>query len=105
MALKRVLVVCSASIVTGTIVAEKLRQLFKDHNVRATVTADLAKDVAALAQEADLIVSTTFLSADYGIPTINGVPFLTGVGTEEALRQIIQAIQDSTEKGQRIERM
>ncbi len=93
MVLKRVLVVCGASIVTGTIVAEKLRQHFKEKNIQATVITGLAKDVATLVQEADLIVSTTFLSTDYGIPTISGVPFLTGVGTEEALRQIIQAIE------------
>ncbi len=93
MALKRVLVVCGASIVTGTIVAEKLRQFLKEKRIKATVTADLAKDVATLVQEADLIVSTTFLSTDYGIPAISGVPFLTGVGTEQALRQIIQVIE------------
>lgn len=93
MALKRVLVVCSASIVTGTIVAEKLRQLFKDHNVRATVTTGLAKNVAILVEEADLIVSTTFLAADYRVPTISGVPFLTGMGMEEAIRQIIETIE------------
>jgi len=93
MALKRILVVCGASIVTGTIVAEKLRQHFKEKNIQATVTAGLAKNVATLAKEADLIVSTTFLSGDYGIPTISGVPFLTGMGAEQALRQIIQAIE------------
>ena len=93
MAPKRVLVVCGASIVTGTIVAEKLRQLFKEKNIQATVTTGLAKDVATLVQEADLIVSTTFLSADYRVPNISGVPFLTGVGTEEALRQITRAIE------------
>ncbi len=93
MALKRILVVCGASIVTGTIVAEKLRQHFKEKNIQATVTAGLAKDVATLVKEADLIVSTTFLSTDYGIPTFSGIPLLTGVGADQVLSQIIQAIE------------
>ncbi len=93
MALKRVLVVCSASIVTGTIVAEKLRQHFKEKNIQATVTMGLAKDAATLVKEADLIVSTTFLSVDYRVPIISGIPLLTGVGEEETLRQIIRAIE------------
>lgn len=93
MAKKTVAVICGASIATSTIIAEKLKKLFEEKNIDAEINKGLTADADKLAPNADLIVATAFLRTDYGVPVVNGVPFLTGVGTEEAVRQILEILR------------
>ncbi|MDY7075668.1 MAG: PTS sugar transporter subunit IIB [Chloroflexota bacterium] len=92
MAKKRVAVICGASIVTSTIIEEKLKQLFKEKNIEVEISKGLTLEADRLAQNADLIVATAFLRTDYGVPVVDGVPFLTGVDVEETARQILEIL-------------
>lgn len=89
---KRVAVICGASIATSTIIAEKLKQLLEEKNVKVEISKGLTSDADKLAQNADLIVTTAFLRTDYGVPVVNGVPFLTRVGIEETIQQILDIL-------------
>ena len=92
MARKKIAVICGASIVTSTIIADKLKRLLDEQNVQAEISKGLTSEADKLAKNADLIVTTAFLRTDYGIPVVNGVPFLTGVGVEKTIEQILDIL-------------
>jgi len=48
--------------------------------------------VKSLASDADLIVTTTPVPDNLGVPVIHTLAFLTGIGKEEAIEQIVQAL-------------
>ena len=89
MAKKKVTVICGASIVTSTIIADKLKQIFDEKNIEVEISKGLTSDADKLAQNADVIVTTAFLHTDYGIPVVNGVSFLTGVDVEKTIQQVL----------------
>ena len=92
MARKKIAVICGASIVTSTIIADKLKRLLDEQNVKAEISKGLTSEADKLAKNADLIVTTAFLRTDYGIPVVNGVSFLTGVGVEKTIEQILEIL-------------
>ncbi len=47
-----------------------------------------------MAKEADLIVTTTPVSKDLGVPVIQGLAFLTGIGKDDVLKQIVEALKE-----------
>jgi PTS system galactitol-specific IIB component len=94
MAKKRVAVICGASVVTSTIIADKLRKLFREEGVEAEVYGGLTSQADELAEKADLIVTTAFLRSEYRVPVVNGVSFLTGVGTEKTVQQILEILRE-----------
>jgi PTS system galactitol-specific IIB component len=47
-----------------------------------------------MADDADLIVTTTPVSVDQDIPVIHTLAFLTGIGKEDVIEQIIEKLQD-----------
>ena len=93
MAKKRVAVICGASVVTCTIIGDKLRRLFEEEGIEAEVYGGLSSEAEELAKGADLIVTTAFLRGEYGVPVVNGVAFLTGVDTEKAVREILEILK------------
>jgi PTS system galactitol-specific IIB component len=90
---KRVAVICGASVVTSTIIADKLKKLFEEEGVDAEVYGGLTSQADELAENADLIVTTAFLRGEYQVPVVNGVSFLTGVGTEKTVQQILRILR------------
>ncbi len=89
---KKVTVICSASIVTSTIIAERLRRLFKENGIRAEIGIGMLKEAADMIPGSDLVVSTVFLSSDYDVPIVSGVPFLTGLGLEGVVPKILEIL-------------
>jgi PTS system galactitol-specific IIB component len=73
----------------------KLEKVLKQHGIEADLYKGLALEAARLAQGADLIVATTALpQGDYGVPVVNGVPLLTGIGEEETIRKIVELLKE-----------
>jgi PTS system galactitol-specific IIB component len=47
-----------------------------------------------MTDDADLIVTTTPVSVDQDIPVIHTLAFLTGIGKEDVIEQIVEKLQD-----------
>lgn len=92
---KTVLVVCGTGVATSTVVVQRVSEACKKAGVSVRVLQGKAAEIPMfLGQGLDLIVSTTVLNKkDIPVPVIGGLPFLTGVGTEEVTRQIIDALR------------
>ncbi len=90
---KRILVSCGTGIATSTVVAKAIEEALKDRGMNVTIRQCKVAEVKSLADDADLIVTTTPVSKDLGVPVIQTLAFLTGIGKEEVIEEIIKALE------------
>lgn len=90
---KRILVACGTAIATSTVVAKGIEEALKERGIQVLTRQCKASEVKSLADDADLIVTTTPVPSDLGVPVIQTLAFLTGIGKEEVIEQIIEEIQ------------
>lgn len=92
----KILVACGTAIATATVVAGKIKEAFDKLKIPVKIVQCKAAEVTGKIEvfEPDVIVANTPISekAAKGIPVINGVPFLTGMGEKEALKKIFEAV-------------
>jgi galactitol PTS system EIIB component len=92
--MKTVIVSCGTGIATSTVVAVAIQEACKKEGLNVNVKQCKAAEIQAfLADGADLIVTTSTLRFDPGIPVIKGLAFLTGIGTQQVLAQIMEVIR------------
>ena len=94
MADKLVVISCGTAVATSTVVARAIEEACKEAGIGVTTRQCKAAEVRQIAKGADLIVTTTPIPDDLGVPVIQGLSFLTGVGKDETLKQIIEALSD-----------
>jgi PTS system galactitol-specific IIB component len=90
---KRVVVACGTAIATSTVVANAIEEACKAAGIRVRTIQCKASEIRSKAEGADLVVTTTPVPADLGVPVIQGLAFLTGVGRDEVLKQILAELQ------------
>ncbi len=91
---KRILVACGTAIATSTVVAKAIEEALKDRGIKATIRQCKAAEVKSLVSDADLVVTTTPVPSDLGVPVIQTLAFLTGIGREAVIEQIVEALKD-----------
>ncbi|MDK2981540.1 MAG: galactitol system component [Chloroflexota bacterium] len=91
---KRILVACGTAIATSTVVAKGIEEALKERGIQVITRQCKASEVRSLADDANLIVTTTPVPSDLGVPVIQTLAFLTGIGKEEVIEQIIEALKD-----------
>lgn len=91
---KRILVACGTAIATSTVVAKAIEEALKDRGISATIRQCKATEVKSLVGDADLVVTTTPVPSDLGVPVIQTLAFLTGIGREAVIEQIVEALKD-----------
>jgi len=90
---KRILVACGTAIATSTVVAIAIEEEMKKRGINVTTRQCKATEVKSLAGDADLIVTTTQVPSDLGVPVIQTLAFLTGIGKEEVIEEIVKVLQ------------
>jgi len=97
MTIKRIIVACGSGVATSNVAAEKLKDLLRREGYhQVEVRAVDIKSLEAEAKVADLLVSITPYAVrdkELPIPSINGIPLLTGVGTADVLKQIKEILK------------
>lgn len=92
---KTVIVACGTAIATSTVAAKAVEEACKKAGIQVvTKQCKMAEIKGYISQGADLIVTTTQMRFDPGIPVISGLPFLTGIGKEQVEKDIIEALKD-----------
>lgn len=92
--MKTVIVACGSGVATSQTVASKVEQLCKERKIPVKV---MAVDIKSLEQNlriADVYISITPITKEYDIPTINGIPFLTGVGIDEVMGELEKILRE-----------
>ena len=90
---KVVLVACGTAVATSTVVAVAIEEAMKERGLAVVIRQCKVTEVPGLAEDADVIVSTTPVPDGLTKPVVRGLPFLTGIGKAAALDQIEQALR------------
>ena len=91
---RRVLVACGTALATARTVAQAVEAALKEQGFEVVTEPCRASEVSGLAKETDLVLSTTPISDGLGVPVVQTLAFLTGIGKEAALQQIIKALEE-----------
>ena len=92
---KTVIVSCGTGIATSTVVAKAIEENCKLRGIKVITKQCKAAEIQVLIdQGADLIVTTTQMRFDPGIPVIRGLAFLTGIGKERVIEQIMSILKE-----------
>lgn len=92
--MKRIITACASGVATSQTVASKVQSLLEEKGIMADVEAVDIKSLDAHIKNCDVYISITpDGNADYSVPVLSGIPFLTGVGRDEELQKIIDIIK------------
>lgn len=93
MAAKTVLFACGTGIATSTVVSNAVVNAMKERGIAIDPRQCKTTEVRSQLGGVDLIVSTTQLPADLGVPAITTLAFLTGIGKADVLDKIEAALR------------
>lgn len=92
---KLILVACGTAIATSTVVAKGIEEALKSRGIDVTTRQCRAAEIRTQLSGVDLVVTTTPVPSDLGIPVIQTLAFLTGIGKEDIIKQIIEKLQST----------
>jgi PTS system galactitol-specific IIB component len=87
--MKKLLVICGTGVATSTMVASSIRDHCTRQGIDVEVSQGKVMDLLQGDPDVDLIVATTAVPDSVSVPVVAGLPFLTGVGRDEALAEIV----------------
>jgi PTS system galactitol-specific IIB component len=90
----KILVVCGTGIATSTVVSRKIEEKLKGKGFDVETRQCKASEVPFNLEGVDLIVTTTPIGGNLNVPVVHTLAFLTGVGEDGALQQIIQRLKE-----------
>ena len=92
--MKKVIVACGGGIATSTLIADKVHQILDEAGINYRLTQTTLSELVYEVSDANLIVTSMKVESDFGVPTISGAGFLTGINEEAIKEQIINAVSD-----------
>lgn len=92
---KIIYVCCGTGIATSTVIAKKVSQYLDEKNIQYDLSQYIVSDIPSKVanRKPDVVISSTTISADLGdVPVVMGRSFLTGIGKEKTLNEIMDAL-------------
>lgn len=89
---KKVIVACGGAVATSTVAANKIVELCKKNNVDIEICQVRISEIESNLP-AELIVTTSKVRRDFGVPLITGMPFISGMGVEKTEAAILKVLQ------------
>jgi PTS system galactitol-specific IIB component len=93
--MKTIIVACGGGVATSQTVALKLGNLLNERGYgnKVNIEAININSLSTYIKIADIYVSISQVrDGGYDIPVFSGIPFLTGLGANEELEKIIEAL-------------
>lgn len=90
---KRVLVICGTGVATSTVVATSIRDHCEALGIDVDVQQGKVMDLMGDAPDVDVIVATTSVPDSVSVPVVAGLPFLTGIGRDQALDDVVSHLR------------
>ncbi|MFV1948755.1 MAG: PTS sugar transporter subunit IIB [Anaerolineales bacterium] len=92
---KTVIVSCGTGIATSTVAAKAIEEACKAAGIDVKTKQCKAAEIPILIEQgADLIVTTSQMRFDPGIPVVKGLAFLTGIGIDQVVEEILGYLRD-----------
>jgi PTS system galactitol-specific IIB component len=93
----KILILCATSVATSTAIACRLEEVFEKEGLNVEIVqgtgADYVPQSENLHNEFDLVIPTIEFPRNFKIPVVNGVPFITGIGEDEAIQAILSILK------------
>lgn len=86
------MVVCGAGFATTAVMCGKIKEELEKRGIDVDIKDGTISRIPYLLRGVDLIVSSARIEEDYGIPWVNGVPLITGIGINKTLKEIIKKL-------------
>lgn len=94
--MKMVMVACGSGVATSETVAAKVKDLLAERGIKVTteVSNFFMLHAAIKTKHPDLFISIIGATdkTDYGVPSVSGIPFLTGVGLDAAMERVVEIL-------------
>ena len=88
---KKVIVACGGAVATSTVAANKVVELCKKNGVDIEICQVRISEIESNLP-ADLIVTTSKVKRDFGVPLITGMPFVSGLGVDKTKAKILDVL-------------
>lgn len=88
-----VVVACGSGVATSQTVASKVNRMLQADKIDARVEAVDMKSVDRYLKNAAAYITIIRDKREYGLPVIDGIAFLTGVGQKEQYQKLLEAIK------------
>jgi PTS system galactitol-specific IIB component len=88
----KVFIICGCGVATATAVEHQIQKVLRENGIDAETKKLRAGDTASSTGGAEQIVALTNLPVEVDVPVVQGVPFLTGVGKEAAIQELLAAL-------------
>jgi PTS system galactitol-specific IIB component len=92
---KVIFVACGSGVASSETAAYKLRMLLEERGLKSKADVRVVnfRSLKNIASQCDILVHIAPNDpTDYGVPTVNGVPFLTGIGLDPVMDEIEELI-------------
>jgi len=90
---KKVIVACGGAVATSTVAANCVMELCKNNGIDMELCQCRISEIESNLP-ADLIVTTSKVKRDYGVPLLTGMPFISGIGTDKLEAKILKVLKD-----------
>lgn len=87
--MKTVLVICGTGVATSTMVASSIKEHCAAQGIAVQVSQGKVMDLLSGTPDVDVIVATTAVPDSVTVPVVAGLPFLTGMGKDAALAEVV----------------
>lgn len=94
--MKKILVVCGTGTATSTVANKIISEYLSSKGIKVAVTQAKVTEISAYIGGMDLLVlmaTGASVPSDIKVPVIKGLPFLTGIGKEELLKQVEEIVK------------
>lgn len=88
-----ILVSCGTGAASSTIVASRLKDDLADRGIDVITKQCNVGNITENLDGIDLLVTTSKIHEDVGIPAFNGIPLITGVGSDQLVDDIAEALK------------
>ena len=89
---KKVIVACGGAVATSTVAANAVVDLAKENGIDVEISQVSISEIASNLP-ADLIVTTSKVKRDFGVPLITGMPFISGIGVDKTKAKILEVLK------------
>lgn len=93
--MKKIIVACGSGVATSTVARNALEEKLKEKGIDATqVSMDQTSipQLRSKADQFDLAITTGKFTEDIGVPILNGLPFLTGIGEDALVEKVVDVL-------------
>ena len=89
---KKVIVACGGAVATSTVAANAVVDLAKENGIDIEIAQVRILEIESNLP-ADLIVTTSKVKRDYGVPLITGMPYISGIGVDKTKAKILEVLK------------